>query len=229
LEGWKARRIDAEGEEMTILRCAIYARVSTIGNGQSPEMQLRELREYCQRRGWQIAGEYVDAGVSGAKDSRPELNRIMFAAKQRKVDAVLVWKLDRFGRSLRHLVNALAEFEALDIAFVSLRDNLDLSTPAGRLQFHIIAAMAEFERALIQERVRSGMRNAKAKGVRLGRPRAVVSVPRIVALHGRGHSLRAIAAELGVSLGTVHKSLRQSRARDVANTGSSPTASSVQD
>src|SRR5580704_6331696 len=129
------------------MRVAIYARVSTL-NGQDPEMQTRELKEYCQRRGWPIEGEYVDAGVSGAKDSRPELNRLMADAKRRKFDLILVWKLDRFGRSLRHLVNALAEFESLGIAFVSLSDNPDLSTASGRLMFNIIGAMAEFEREL---------------------------------------------------------------------------------
>ena len=209
------------------LRCGIYARVSTT-TGQSPDMQLRELREYCSCREWHIAGEYVDTGVSGTKDSRPELNRLMTAAKQRKVDAVLVWKLDRFGRSLRHLVNSLAEFEALGVVFVSLRDNVDLSTPAGRLQFHIIAAMAEFERALIQERVRSGMRNARARGVRLGRPPVVISVPKIVALHGRGRSLREIAKQLGVSVGTVHKCLNRPTAAAVGNPGTSAITSSVQ-
>lgn len=114
------------------MRTALYARVSTSGKGQDPEMQLRELREYCQRRGWEIADEYVDVGVSGAKDSRPELNRLMADAKRRKIDAVLVWKLDRFGRSLRHLFHALGEFEAVGVAFVSLRDAFDLTTPAGR-------------------------------------------------------------------------------------------------
>ncbi len=113
------------------MRAAIYARVST-NNGQDPTVQTRELREYCQRRGWEIAGEYVDTGVSGAKDSRPELNRLMNDARRRRFDLILVWKLDRFGRSLRHLVNALAELEAIGVAFVSLTDNLDLSTPSGR-------------------------------------------------------------------------------------------------
>jgi DNA invertase Pin-like site-specific DNA recombinase len=113
-------------------RAAIYARVSTSNNGQDPAMQTRELEEYCQRRCWEIAGCYVDNGISGSKESRPELDRLMGDARQRKLDVVLVWKLDRFGRSLRHLVNALAEFEALGVAFVSLRDNLDLSTPSGR-------------------------------------------------------------------------------------------------
>ena len=142
-------------------RVALYARVSTL-LGQSPEMQLVELREYAARRGWHVIGEYVDR-ASGIKESRPALNRLMTDARRRKFDMIAVWKIDRFGRSLKHLVNALAELEAVGVAFVSLRDNLDLSTPAGRLMFQIIAAMAEFERALIQERVRRPAER-KAKG-----------------------------------------------------------------
>jgi DNA invertase Pin-like site-specific DNA recombinase len=148
---------------------ALYARVSTSNGQQDPEMQLRELREYVQRRGWAISGEYVDR-MTGSKDRRPALDRLIVAAKRREFDCMLVWKLDRFARSLKHLVNALEEFEALGIAFVSLCDNLDLSTPSGRLMFQIIGAMAEFERALIQERVKAGLRNARAKGRTLGRP-----------------------------------------------------------
>jgi DNA invertase Pin-like site-specific DNA recombinase len=129
--------------------------------------------------GWQITEEYIGHGVSGCKESRPALNRLMSDACRRRFDAILVWKIDRFGRSLKHLVNSLAELEALGVAFVSLRDNLDLSTPSGRLMFQIIGAMAEFERALIQERVRAGLRNARAKGRRLGRPRVIVDVSRI--------------------------------------------------
>jgi len=153
-----------------IARVALYARVSSLNN-QDPEMQLAKLREYAVRRGWQIVEEFTDQGVSGCRESRPALNRLMSDACRRRFDAVLVWKIDRFGRSLKHLVNALAELAALGVAFVSLRDNLDLSTPSGRLMFQIIGAMAEFERALIQERVRAGLRNARAKGRRLGRPR----------------------------------------------------------
>jgi DNA invertase Pin-like site-specific DNA recombinase len=188
------------------MRVALYARVSTANGHQDPEMQLRELREFIDRRGWQISGEYVDKGISGSKDSRPAVDRLMADASRRKFDVVLVWKLDRFGRSLRHLVNALAELEALGLTFVSLPDNLDLSTPSGRLMFQIIGAMAEFERALIQERVKAGLRNAKAKGVRLGRPRVFVSESRIDAMRGAGASWRAISKELGIALGTVHRS-----------------------
>jgi len=177
-------------------------------------MQLRELREFVERRGWQITGEYVDRGVSGSKDRRPALDQMMAAAQGRKFDVLLVWKLDRFARSLKHLVNALAEFEALGIAFVSLRDNLDLTTPSGRLMFQIIGAMAEFERALIQERVKAGLRNAKAKGVRLGRPRVFVSESRIDALRASGTSWRAIAKELGIGIGTARRA-SQTRAKNL--------------
>lgn len=139
-------------------RAAIYARVSTANNGQDPSLQTRELREYCEHRGWNIAGEYIDIGISGAKEKRPALDRLLSDAHRRRVDVVLVWKLDRFGRSLKHLVTTIADLEALGVAFVSLRDNIDLSTPSGRLMFQIIGAMAEFERALIQERIRAGLR-----------------------------------------------------------------------
>jgi len=158
------------------MKVAIYARVSTLNHGQDAGMQTREMHQFTEARGWTLADEYVDSGISGAKDSRPELNRLMADAHKRRFDVVLVWKLDRFGRSLRHLVNALAEFESLNIAFVSLSDNLDLSTASGRLMFNIIGAMAEFERALIQERVKAGIRNARAKGKRIGRPRKLVDV-----------------------------------------------------
>lgn len=184
-------------------RVAIYARVSTTNHGQDVSLQTRELRQFADARGWQVAGEYIDAGVSGAKDSRPELNRLMADARRRRFDAVLVWKLDRFGRSLRHLVNALADFESLNISFVSLSDNLDLSTASGRLMFNIIGAMAEFERELIRERVKAGMKNAKAKGARIGRPRTGVDALQVARLRDGGASLRMIAASLGVSLGTV--------------------------
>lgn len=188
----------------TGIRVALYARVSTL-NGQHPEMQLHELREYAAHRGWQIAGEYVDEGVSGSKESRPALNRLMVDARQRRLDTVLVWKLDRFGRSLKHLVNNLADLESLGVAFVSIRDNIDLTTPSGRLMLHLIAAMAEFERALIQERVRAGLQNAKRKGKRLGRPRAVVDVHRIAQLREQGLPWKAVAKGIGVSVGTVFK------------------------
>ena len=192
----------------------IYARVSTTDKGQDPEMQLRELREYCERRGWKVAGEYVDRGISGAKESRPELNRLMADAHQRRFEVVLVWKIDRWGRSLKHLVTSLADLDACGIAFVSLRDNLDLGTPSGRLMMQLLGAMAEFERALCQERVKAGLRNARAKGKRLGRPRVFVSEDRILMLRGLGLSWRDIAQQLGFGVGTVHR-IAQKRSKNV--------------
>ncbi len=190
----------------TIIRVALYARVSTL-NGQDPEMQLAELREYASRRGWSITREYVDQGVSGSKESRPELNQLMADAHLRKFDAVLVWKIDRFGRSLKHLVNALADLCAYGVAFISFRDNLDLSTPSGRLMFQIIGAMAEFERSPIQERVKAGLRNARAKGKKFGRPRALVDADQVAALRSDGLSWSQVCRTLNVSKGSAQRSV----------------------
>jgi DNA invertase Pin-like site-specific DNA recombinase len=189
------------------MKVALYARVSTSDKGQDPEMQLRELREHCQRRGCEILGEYVDIGVSGSKDSRPELNKLMADAKRRRFDAVLVWKLDRFGRSLKNLINALAEFESLGVAFISLKESLDLATPAGRLMFGIISAMAEFERDLIRERVRAGIANRRAKGLRVGRKPISLDPTKLQALRSQGQTMREIALALGCSRSLVHKTL----------------------
>jgi DNA invertase Pin-like site-specific DNA recombinase len=172
-------------------------------------MQLTELREYASRRGWAVAGEYVDEGVSGSKDSRPALNRLMDDAHRRRFDIVACWKVDRFGRSLKHLVNALADLDSYGVAFVSVRDNLDLSTPTGRLMFQIIGAMAEFELSLTKERVKCGLVNARANGKRLGRPRRVTDGDRILQMKAEGASLRAIANAMGIGYGTVRKRLRQ--------------------
>ena len=206
-------------------RVAIYARVSTTNHGQDASLQTREMRQFAEARGWTLADEYVDQGVSGAKDSRPELNPLMADAKRRRFDVVLVWKLDRFGRSLRHLVNALAEFESLNIAFVSLSDNLDLSTASGRLMFNIIGAMAEFERALIQERVKAGIRNALAKGRRIGRPRVAVDAAKIAALRASGLSWRTTERELGLSVSTARRFAAGSGKKVSAGASASPTNS----
>jgi DNA invertase Pin-like site-specific DNA recombinase len=187
----------------SITRTALYARISTANNGQSPEMQLRELREYCERRGWSVAGEYVDLGISGIKGKRPELDRLMAEAHWRHFDAVIVWKFDRFARSVSHLLRALETFQALGIHFVSLSESLDTSTPAGRMVFTVLGAVAELERSLIVERVKAGLRNAKAKGKRLGRPKAVLDARRITALRAQGFGWKRIAADLGVGVGTV--------------------------
>ncbi len=187
------------------MRTAIYARVSTSNNGQSPEMQLRELREYCEHRGWQVAGEYVDVGVSGSKDSRLELNRLLADAHKRRFDSVVVWKFDRFARSVSHLLRALETFKALGIEFVSLSEQVDTSTPTGKMVFTVLGAVAELERSLIAERVRAGLRNARAKGKRLGRPKVAVPLDKVAALRASGQSYASIATVLGVGEGTVRR------------------------
>jgi DNA invertase Pin-like site-specific DNA recombinase len=194
-----------------IKRVAIYARVSTL-NGQNPQLQLDELREYAHRRGWTMAGEYTDLGVSGAKDSRPELNRMLADAHARAFDGIAVWKLDRLGRSLKHLVTTIEDLACYGVSFVSLRDNLDLSTPAGRLMMHIIGAMAEFERSLIQERVVAGIQAARKRGVRMGRPKRWVSAEKIRAMRDDGVPWRAIARKMDAGVGTVMKALREDSA-----------------
>jgi DNA invertase Pin-like site-specific DNA recombinase len=183
---------------------AAYARVSTLNSGQDPAMQTRELREFCERRGWEIFDCYVDNGVSGKKDSRPQLNRMMRDAHARRFDVVVCWRFDRFSRSVSHLCRALETFHALGIQFVSLCEQVDTTTPTGKLVFTILGAVAEGERNLIAERVRAGLKNARAKGKRLGRPRMDVDVTEIESLRASGHSWRKIAHILGVSVGTVH-------------------------
>jgi len=189
-------------------RVALYARVSTADKGQDPEVQLSELREYCERRGWKISREYVDRGISGSRESRPELDQLMVDARRRQFDALAVWKIDRLGRSLKHLVMTLAELDSLGVAFISLKDNLDLSTPSGRLMFQIIGAMGEFEKALIQERVRAGLKYARAKGKRLGRPKKSVDSVKVLGLRKDGHSWRDIAKKMGAGIGTCYRAAK---------------------
>ena len=190
------------------MRVALYARVSTF-HGQHTEVQLIELREYVARRGWRIVGEYVDEGISGARERRPELDRLWSDCRKRKVDAVVVYRYDRFARSLRQLVNALEEFRALGIDFVSLHEGVDTSTPNGRLVFGIFASIAEFERELIRSRVRSGLAAAKAKGKRLGRPRTGVDVMQVARLRASGASWREISEQMGIGVGTACRAFQQ--------------------
>jgi len=187
------------------MKVAIYARVSTANNGQDPTMQTRELREYCERRGWSVAGEFVDLGISGTKEKRPELDRLMVEAHRRRFDAVIVWKFDRFARSVSHLLRALETFQALGIHFVSLSESLDTSTPAGKMVFTVLGAVAELERSLIVERVKAGLRNARAKGKQLGRPRRVLDAKRIATLRAQGLGWKQIAAEMEVGVGTLYR------------------------
>src|ERR1700728_3268632 len=180
------------------MRAAVYARVSTSNHGQDPAVQLREIAEYCQRRGWTVTAEYVDVGISGAKEKRPELDRLLADAHRRKFDAVIVWKFDRFARSVSHLLRALETFQALGIEFVSLTEGVDTSTPAGKMVFTVLGAVAELERSLIVERIKAGLRNARAKGKQLGRPKVVSDPARIAALRSQGLGWKKISKELGV-------------------------------
>ena len=183
------------------MRVAIYARVST--KDQSCDMQMRDLRAYCAARGFTIIREYIDIGQSGAKDSRPELNELMADARKRKFDSILVWRFDRFARSTKHLLLALEEFRSLGVQFISYQENIDTSSPLGQALFTIVSAVAQLERDLIRERVSAGIRNARANGKRLGRPKSTVDCERILELKAQGRSLRQIAATLGVGYGTV--------------------------
>ena len=179
-------------------------------------MQLRELRLFANARGWEIAGEYVDVGISGSKDSRPELNRLMADAHKRRFDVIVVWRFDRFARSVSHLLRALETFNALGVAFVSLSEQMDTTTPAGKMVFTVLGAVAELERSLIVERVKAGLRNARAKGKRLGRPPVNVDAVRIGRLRSRGRSIREIAYELGYTRSLVHKTLANRESHGVA-------------
>ena len=206
-------------KEGNIVRAALYARCSTHDKGQDPELQLSPLREYCQRRGFVMAGEYVDNGVSGTKDRRPQLDGLLEVARKRQIDLIIVWKLDRFGRSLKQLVTVLDELSNLGIGFISYQDNLDLTTPQGRLMFHIIGAMAEFERELIRERVKAGLENAKRKGKRLGRkPIPPIEKEKIITLLEKDPSLsvRKIARKLDMSSGFVGRVLKEHRMNTVS-------------
>jgi DNA invertase Pin-like site-specific DNA recombinase len=189
------------------IRAALYARISTLNHSQDPEVQLRELRDYCYRRGFTVVDTFVDRGISGSRERRPALDKLMIACRKRLIDAIVVYRYDRFARSLRQLVNALEEFRSLGVEFISIHEGVDTSTPNGRLVFGIFASIAEFERELIRDRVRSGLAAAKAKGKRLGRPRVVADVEKITSLRSSGVSWRAISRLTGVSARTIRRVL----------------------
>ena len=183
---------------------ALYARVSTLD--QNCEVQLEDLRRYAGKR-FASYCEYTDAGVSGTQRHRPQLDALMRDARRRLFDVVLVWKFDRFARSLKHLIESLDEFSALGIDFISLTEGIDTTTPAGQLLFHIVGAVAQFERDLIAERVRAGMAHARSLGKHIGRPRAKVDVEAVRNLRSQGKSLRNIAMALGVPISRVRRAL----------------------
>ncbi len=184
-------------------KVALYSRVST--KDQDVELQLVELRKYVQDRNWTACKEYTDIGQSGAKDSRPQLNLLMADAKRKRFDVVLVWKFDRYARSLKHLVDSLHEFQALDIDFISLTEGIDTTTPVGMAMFAVIGAMAQLERDLIRERVLAGMKRAKARGKAIGRPKAYLDVNEVKRLIEKGHNVTEISRILNVSRANIYR------------------------
>ncbi len=190
------------------MNVALYARVST--GEQDPEVQLQALRAHVAQRGWRIVEEFVDHGYSGAKDRRPALDRLMKQAWSGGFQAVLVWRFDRFARSVKHLMTALESFRALKIDFISLQEQFDTSTPIGHAMFTIIGAMAQLERDIIRERVKAGLERARARGVRLGRPVASARPDEVAILKQQGLSLQEIAKRLHCSRATVKRRLRAS-------------------
>jgi DNA invertase Pin-like site-specific DNA recombinase len=190
-------------------RAGLYVRVST--GSQDTKAQESALREYARSRGWSVVQVFADT-ISGAKDNRPALQQLMAACRQRKLDVVVVWKFDRFARSLRHLVTALDEFKRLGIDFISSTEGVDTTVPSGELVFQIFGAIAQFERTLIGERVRAGIAEAKRNGKRLGRPAiktlSAEEVKRIKAARRKGATLRKLATQFGSSLWAVHQACR---------------------
>src|SRR6266566_5606223 len=194
------------------MRIGTYARVST--KDQSCELQVRDLRAYCAARGFDLVREYNDVGQSGAKDSRPELNKLMDDARKRQFDAIVVWRFDRFARSTKHLLSALEEFRALGIQFISYQENIDTSSALGQALFTIVSAVAQLDRDLIRERVSAGIRNARTNGKKLGRPMNGVGRERILQMRAEGNSLQQIAENLGVGYGTVRSRLQNALAKN---------------
>jgi len=191
------------------VRAAIYGRVSTSNHGQDVEMQLVELRQVAAQRGWLVVDEYVDDGVSGVQECRPALDRMLSDARSGKIDIIAVWRFDRFARSTQHLLSALEEFRVLGVSFVSIREQVDTTTPSGKVLFTLIAAISEFERTLIVERVRAGVANAKSKGIHCGRPKVDADIRPALALLDQGRGLKQVAGILNVSRSTLRRRLEE--------------------
>jgi len=192
------------------LRAAMYARVSTTGHGQDVGLQVDELRHVAEQRGWNVVGEYIDEGISGAQESRPALDAMLDDARLGRLDLVVVWKLDRLGRSLQHLLSVLDELTRLGVQFVSVRDaGIDTTSPSGRLMLSMIGAFAEFERALIRERVVAGVRRAQARGTHCGRPFVDIDLRPAVSMIKEGYGLKAISKSIGVSRATLRRRLEE--------------------
>lgn len=188
------------------MRVAIYARVSTLDKDQNPEVQLRELREYCKARSWEMTAELVDEGYSGATDNRPGFNELLRLVRLRKVDGVVCWKMDRIGRSMKGMILFLEELNTLNVTFVSLTEGIDFGSPAGRFMSHILISVAALERELTVERTKAGLRHAVACGKILGRPKKH-NEEEIVSLRKQGKSYRVIAKQLNCPLGVVSRAI----------------------
>ncbi|WP_413289300.1 recombinase family protein [Bdellovibrio sp. HCB337] len=189
------------------MRVATYSRVSTLHHDQKPEVQISELVTFCEARGWPIEHQIVDHGFSGSTDNRPGLKRLIALARGKEINVIVVVKLDRLFRSLKHLVSTLEELEQLGVQFISIRDQIDMTTATGRLMLHIVAAFGEFERGLIRERTIAGLVHAKANGQKLGRPQ-VHNKEEIVRLRLEGMTYREISKAMNVSIGTIANALK---------------------
>ena len=191
----------------TTPRVALYARVSTTGHGQDVGLQLDELRQVARQRGWEVVGEFIDEGVSGGKQSRPALDAMMDAVRTGRADAVAVWRFDRAARSTAHLLALLDEFRTLNVDFVSIREAIDTSTPVGTMVFTMVAAIGQFERELIRERVLAGVARAQRAGKHCGRPRRDIDLDLARMLMGQGHGLRRTAKMMQVPKSTLARHL----------------------
>jgi DNA invertase Pin-like site-specific DNA recombinase len=188
------------------MRCARYLRVSK--SDQRPELQDDETKTFIERRGWTLTTTYLDHGVSGSRDRRPELDRMIADARRGKFDILIVWKADRLFRSLRHMVVTLDELAAMNVGFASVTEPFDSTTPSGRLLVHLISAMAEFEKAVLVERTKAGLAAAIRRGARPGRPRTHVDLERARVLRGNGKTFKEVAVELGIGVATLHRAMK---------------------
>jgi DNA invertase Pin-like site-specific DNA recombinase len=199
---------------MATKRAARYLRVSRAD--QNPALQSDETGRLIAGRGWLMVDTFLDHGVSGAKDRRPELDRLMMAAKRGEFDILVVWRSDRLFRSLKHLVVTVAELSAMGIDFVSVTEPFDTSTRTGRLLLHLVSAFAEFERNVLVERTKSGIEAARRRGAQIGRPRVHVDIERAVVLRAQGRSIRQVARALGCGAATLHRALVEHASREAA-------------
>lgn len=191
------------------MKVAIYSRVST--SDQSVDMQISDLRQYCEQRAFDIYKEYSDEGVSGTKDRRPALDELMSDAQKRRFGAVICWRFDRFARSTKHLITALEEFHHLGVDFISYQENIDTSSPLGKAVFTIVSAISELERSIIIERVKAGIRRAKENGKRLGRPKRLnLNVEELQKMRDQGLSFKKIGERVNACPATIYQTLRRS-------------------